>query len=147
MTSYLADLNVWLALSWSSHPHSSVAWNWFDSLKGGEVLFCRFTQVGILRLLTTQGVMQGDCLTLREAWNVYDRWLRDPRIRFRQEPVETGGVFRKATAPLLRIPAPKMIGDCYLLAMSHASDAKLVTFDQGLARLCRGMHHEAVLLP
>jgi len=77
--SYLADINVWLALSWGGHPHSSTAWNWFRALVDDDVLFCRFTQIGLLRLLTTKAVMGQDCLTVRKAWRVYDGWLRDRR--------------------------------------------------------------------
>src|SRR5436853_5302264 len=45
-TSYLPDLNVWLALTWASHLHAKVAAGWFDSLDNDEIQFCRFTQVG-----------------------------------------------------------------------------------------------------
>lgn len=144
--SYLADLNVWLALSWNRHPHSATAWNWFDSLNDAEVLFYRFTQVGILRLLTTRGVMQGDCLTVRQAWDVYDRWLGDPRVGFRQEVSGVGDCFRKATQPFLRTSSPKILGDCYLVAISQASQARLVTFDRGLVQLCNKVCQDAVLL-
>jgi uncharacterized protein len=147
--SYLADINVWLALSWGSHPHSEAAWKWFRSLgddEGDEVLYCRFTQIGLLRLLTTSAVMGDDCLTLRKAWAVYDRWLEDPKVEFRHEPPEAGGLFRNATSGFSRTSAPKALGDCYLLALSQAAHATLVTFDKGLSNLAGRISHDALLL-
>jgi len=42
--------------------------------------------------------------------------------------------------------SPKALGDCYLLALSQGLDASLVTFDQGLAKAARRIHHSVVLL-
>jgi len=145
-TSYLADINVWLALSWGSHPHSAPAWKWFGSLGEDEVLYCRFTQIGLLRLLTTGAVMGDDCLTLRKAWAVYDRWLRDPKVEFRHEPAEVDEWFRLATSAFSPTSAPKALGDCYLLALSQAAHATLVTFDKGLSKLAVKRNHDALLL-
>jgi toxin-antitoxin system PIN domain toxin len=142
----LADINVWLALSWGGHPHSSNAWNWFRSLVDDDVLFCRFTQIGLLRLLTTKAVMGQDCLTVRKAWGVYDGWLRDPKVEFRNEPAGVDGLFRRATVPFSSTSAPKALGDCYLLASSQASSATLVTLDGGLYHLARKTDQDAVLL-
>lgn len=43
-----------------------------------KLLFSRYTPIGLLRLLTNTSVMGDQTLTLRKAWNVYDRWLEDP---------------------------------------------------------------------
>jgi hypothetical protein len=142
----LPDINVWLALSWGSHPHSATAWNWFRSLADDELLYCRLTQIGLLRLLTTKAVMGNDCLTVKKAWGVYDRWLRDPKVEFRHEPAEVDGFFRHATVHLSQVSAPKALGDCYLLALSHASNATLVTLDIGLSNLASKINQDAILL-
>jgi len=94
----------------------------------------------------TQGVMQADCLSVSAACAVYDQWLADPRIAFRQEPVGVEPLFRKALQPFVRMASPKALGDCYLLALSQGLDASLVTFDQGLAKAARRIHHSVVLL-
>jgi hypothetical protein len=111
-----------------------------------EVSFCRLTQLGLLRLLTTSAVMGEDCLSVKAAWAVYDRWWRDPRVSFRWEPVELDALFRQATIPVSRTPAPKALGDCYLLALSQAAGASLVTFDGALASLADKTHHKVILL-
>jgi hypothetical protein len=142
----LADINVWLALSWGSHPHSASAWEWFRSLTDDEVLFCRLTQLGLLRLLNTDSVMGADCLTVKQAWAIYDRWMRDPKVEYRHEPAEVERLFRNASDRFAHTSAPRALGDCYLLGMSRATSATLVTFDAALARLAAKFRHQAILL-
>jgi predicted nucleic acid-binding protein len=48
------DANVWLALLWSRHVHSERARSWFTEVGDQEFHFCRFTQITVLRLLTTE---------------------------------------------------------------------------------------------
>jgi toxin-antitoxin system PIN domain toxin len=146
MTSYFPDLNVWMALSVAGHSHSGEAWNWFRVLPAdARLIFCRYTQVGLLRLLTNQTVMGDQTLTLRQAWAVYDQWLNDPRVEFHPEPHGLDVAFRTATAPFAGQRASKWIGDCYLLAHARESGAPLVTFDQALLALARKRNQTAIL--
>jgi predicted nucleic acid-binding protein len=117
--------------------HSNAAWGWFSRHERDSFLFCRFTQLGLMRLLTTSAIMGEEVRTVGQAWKVYDRWLEDSRIGFRQEPSAVDDALRAATRPFLRQASPKALGDCYLLAVSQANDATLVTFDRGLASACR----------
>jgi predicted nucleic acid-binding protein len=126
--------------------HSDAAWTWFSRQEKGRFLFCRFTQLGLLRLLATSAVMGKDLRTIGEAWNVYDRWPEDARVGIRLEPFELDLAFRAATRSFSRLSSPKALGDCYLLAISHVTDATLVTFDRGLASACRKARQGAVLL-
>lgn len=83
MTLFFPDVNVWLALSVGDHSHSDDAWRWVKILPAdARLVFSRFTQLGLLHLLTNSAVMGSRPLTLRQAWKVYDRWLEDPRIEF-----------------------------------------------------------------
>ena len=52
----------------------------------GELVFCRVTQRAFLRLLTSPSVAQQDALPRRRAWEVYDKVIADPRVRFLAEP-------------------------------------------------------------
>ncbi len=147
MTSFFPDLNVWLALSVAGHSHNAEAWNWFHLLSGeGRLIFSRYTQVGLLRLLTNQAAMGEQTLTLQKAWDVYERWLSDPRVEFYPEPRGLDAAFREATAPFAQQAASKWVGDCYLLAYSKESRAALVTFDRALLVLAR-KHGYAAILP
>jgi toxin-antitoxin system PIN domain toxin len=146
MTLFFLDVNVWIALSVSGHPHNGDALKWLQRLPDGSTLiFSRFTQLGLLRLLANIAVMGDETLTLRKAWAVYDRWLQDPRVEFYPEPRSAGSAFRDATEPFAAKTATKWVGDCWLLAFAQASRARLVTFDQALHNFALKQGHRAVI--
>ena len=126
--------------------HSDAAWAWFSRDEHDSFFFCRFTQLGLLRLLATSAIMGKDVRTIGEAWMVYDRWLGDSRIGIRQESFELDPAFRTATRSVSRLSSPKALGDCYLLAVSEITSATLVTFDRGLASACRKARQPVMLL-
>ena len=126
--------------------HSDAAWAWFSRQEDNRFCFCRFTQLGLLRLLATSAVMGKDVRTIGEAWKVYDRWLEDSRVGLRQEAFELDVAFRAATRSVSRLSSPKALGDCYLLAVSQVADATLVTFDRGLASACQKARQPTALL-
>jgi uncharacterized protein len=133
MTLFFLDVNVWVALSDVEHTHHAVALSWLDRLPDDSTLiFSRFTQLGLLRLLTNKAAMGDEALTLRKAWAVYDRWLQDPRDEFYPEPRNMEAGFRQATEPFAARPASKWVGDCWLLAYAEATQARLVSFDRAL---------------
>ena len=147
MTSFFPDLNVWLALSVGGHRHNSEAWNWVNLLApDGRLIFSRYTHIGLLRLLTNQAAMGEQTITLRKAWSVYDRWLKDPRVEFYPEPRGLDAGLRETTAPLASIAASKWVGDCYLLAYARHCDATLATFDKALYGFA-GKHGYAAVIP
>lgn len=139
--SVFPDVNVWLALSSRDHQHFSIAWNWYQALpKQTALSFCRFTQLGYLRLLTTQSVMGPGTLTQAEAWAAYDRWMEGAAAEYLEEPAGLESKFRSLTG--LQQTSPKDWADSYLAAFSSAATVRLVTFDRALAGKARG----AVLL-
>ena len=126
-------MNVWIALTYRAHKHYFAAKGWLDSLPEDVVLcFCRLTQLGFLRLLTTPAVMQNQTRSQAEAWAVYDEWLRNGSAEFIEEPPGVEPAFRALTQS--GQPAPKDWADSYVLAFAQSSGLKLVTFDQGLHR-------------
>lgn len=130
-TSYFPDINVWVALTYEGHVHHAIAAAWFRTLSPDATLvFCRFTQLGLLRLLTTKAVMQDEVMTQPQAWRAYDRWLQDPRVAFADEPAEIETRFRSLTRR--RQPATKDWADAFLAAFATDGQLTLVTFDRGL---------------
>jgi toxin-antitoxin system PIN domain toxin len=131
-TSFLfPDINVWVALTHAGHVHHDVAHDWFDSLESEWRLhFCRFTQLGFLRLLTADAVMGGDVMKQTEAWAVYDRWLEDGRVGWLEEPPGLERRFRALTR--LNSASPKAWADAYLAAFAETAQVTLVTFDRAL---------------
>jgi predicted nucleic acid-binding protein len=84
-TSLFPDINVWVALTYEGHVHHTTAATWFTGLPPDVTLtFCRFTQLGLLRLLTTAALMgdevQRSCcgqMTLHPARSLHVHALRD----------------------------------------------------------------------
>ena len=63
MISFFPDLNVWLALSYAKHSHRFEGWSWLDGLPlDCSLLISRYTQLGLLRLMTDSAVMGVDAL-------------------------------------------------------------------------------------
>jgi uncharacterized protein len=142
----LIDINVWLALSWDLHPQHPAAARWFSSIEDARLLFCRFTMLGFLRLLTNRQVMGDSTSNVTGALEIYDRWTRDPRVEFASEPHGTEAPFREALTSHAAEAATKAIADCYLAGFADAAGARLVTFDRALARTIQSPHAPPVLL-
>ena len=125
------DINVWVALTYEGHARHSQAAEWFATLsQDATFAFCRFTQLGLLRLLTAKAVMGDEVMTQPQAWAAYDRWLNDPRVEFVDEPANVEMRFRALTR--LREPATKDWADSYLAAFATVGQLTIVTFDRGL---------------
>jgi len=97
MRSYLADINFWVALVLDSHAGHGKAEAFFDTLSRDQLWFCRFTQIGFLRMLTNRSVMGPQTLTQQKAWQLYDRLCGDERIQYLAEPLALDSRFRRMT--------------------------------------------------
>lgn len=125
------DVNVWLSLTWEGHEHHGVAHRWFRTLDSADRLgFCRFTQISLLRLLTTRAVMKDDTVTQVQAWSAYDRWFDDDRVLFLNEPPNVENGFRAMSRR--SNPDPKLWADAYLAAFANSEEMQLVSFDRAL---------------
>ena len=142
----MIDINVWLALTWDQHPQHAAAARWYASVDDAALLFCRFTMLGLLRLLTNRKVMGGSTIDVEGALDLYDRWRQDPRVDLAPEPRGTEERFRQVLGLHAREPATKAIGDCYLAGFAEAADARLVTFDKGLAAAAQSRGIQVALL-
>jgi len=129
-SSLFPDVNVWLALSHGVHIHHGMASDWLQSLPECGLFFCRFTQLGLLRLLTTPQVMGVEVMTQRGAWQVYRKWYEDSRIEFLREP--ESATFETLFHQLSLKPqaSPKVWADAYLAAFAKSSGLTVVTFDR-----------------
>ena len=68
----LVDVGVWLAAVWGRHVHFPVASDWLNG-QAGDLVFCRVTQMGLLRLLSDPAIMGDDSVdrsVIRQSgWN------------------------------------------------------------------------------
>lgn len=130
-----------MALTLRTHQHHGTAWEWYRGLgETTDLVFCRFTQMGFLRLMTTESVVGAEVLNQRQAWAAYDRWIVGSDCLFEEEPFGLEVEFR-AFADRTR-PSPKEWADSYLAAFAAARSMELVTFDKSLSTRAR----QAVLL-
>lgn len=134
------DINVWVALSYDRHIHHSIARAWFEGEgPSAQLFFCRFTQLGLLRLLTSEAVMGPDLISQREAWKVYDRWLEDERVEILQEPDGIEKHFRVLSSSVHA--ATKDWADSYLAAFALSAGLTIVTFDAALRKKAAAALH------
>jgi hypothetical protein len=62
----------------------------------------RFTELGLLRLLTAEAVMgQNEVMTQEQAWKAYDRWPQDERVEYLDAPA---GLFSWSSAITTFLP-------------------------------------------
>ena len=132
MRSFFPDVNVWIALAYEGHQHHASATTWFARQHGGRVYFCRFTQLGFLRLITHPSVMREDVRNQAEAWQAYDLFLSDERVSFHAEPDHgpLESILRRLTSN--RRSSSKQWPDAYLAAFARVSGLGLITFDRAL---------------
>ena len=135
------DVNVWLALVYERHVHHPIAAQWYEGLESFTTLvFCRHTQLGLFRLLSTESVMMQDVLNQRQCWEAYDPWIESGLAFVAQEPAGLEETMRGQSCEGSAFP--KAWADAYLAAFAEAGNLTLVTMDRALAAKVRG----AVLL-
>ena len=123
-------MNVWLALVHADHVHRTPARLWWQHADG-PIAFTRFTQISLLRLLTTAAAMKHQPLTMDQAWHAYDRLFEDDRVAFYPEPAGVEIRFREYASEATS--SPKLWADAWLLAVARAAEGTLITFDRALA--------------
>lgn len=130
----LLDINMWIALTLETHPQHNFARRWYEKepFLAGELVFCRPTEMGFLRLITQEKVMNrcgAVALTNAEAVkflaNVYD----NPAVSRADEPPATRALWLGLAEHFQA--APNLWMDAYLAAFAIALGAELVTFDRG----------------
>ena len=128
----LPDLNVWLALMNANHPHHGAAKNYWDSLAGARMFFCRITMLGLLRLSTNKAVMGGVPYTTAEAWQAYRKVAAMAEVGFVAEPLGIESAMEQLTQSKGFTHADWT--DAYLAGFARLAGLCLVTFDSGFSK-------------
>lgn len=126
----LVDVRLWLAAVWGRHIHHPVAADWINR-QTDDLLFCRVTQMGLLRLLSNQAIMGEDAIDRSDAWRVFDQLWADERVLWADEPDELDAVWRAISARDDK--SHKLWTDDYLAAFAQTSGAMLATLDRKLS--------------
>ena len=125
----LPDVNVWLALLNSQHPHHSSAKAYWDGALAQRLAFCRITMLGFLRLSTNKVVMGGTPYSTEQAWQAYESVIELPEVSFLAEPSGLEPVMQKLTH-LANAGTPDWT-DAYLAAFANLAHVRMVSFDNG----------------
>lgn len=132
----LPDVNIWLALALSGHSHHEVARTWLDGQDApGSIFFCRATQQGLVRLLTTTEVLAGYGIpprTNREAWAVVEGFMQDDRIAFANEPAAVERTWKELA--IRDTNSPKLWMDAWLAAFALCAGFQLITTDKAFSQ-------------
>jgi toxin-antitoxin system PIN domain toxin len=135
------DVNVWVALNFEKHEHHAKAKRWYEAVPpDASIVFCRQTQLGLFRILTTAAVMGQEVLPQSQCWLIYDQWISTGQMAWADEPSTLEVELRALTGG--STSSPKAWMDAYLAAFTEAAGLALVTFDRALAGKVKG----AVLL-
>lgn len=82
----LPDVNVWLAFAVASHPHHQRAHRYWYEESSEQLAFCRITALGFVLWTTHVTVMNGQPLTVPQAWRAYLDYRDLPEVLLAVEP-------------------------------------------------------------
>jgi toxin-antitoxin system PIN domain toxin len=121
---FLADVNVLLALAWSHHPDHGRARRWWSGLARGDALAtCAITELGFVRVSVQPAFGAADVAMARKALEQ----LRAAR---------PGGILLPDSIGAEGLPewvkSAKQTTDGHLVALAESHGAQLVTFDTGI---------------
>lgn len=128
----LFDSNIWLALTFSAHPHHALAKKLFaEASTEHPACFCRATQQSFLRLSTTPTILTAygaEGFTNQDAAKLIQTLSGLPAVTTLDEP----SGLESRWLELARLPSasPKVWMDAYLAAFAIGHEAEFVTLDR-----------------
>lgn len=128
----LFDTCVWVALAFGSHPHHAEARREFAAADSARpAAFCRATQQGFLRLVTTpsaQKIYGSGPIANDQAWVKWEALIALPQLVWLEEPAGLESLWRKLACRATA--SPKVWMDAYLAAFAIAGGFRLATLDR-----------------
>ena len=128
----LFDSNVWLALTFSAHPHHALAKKTFTAATPERPAgFCRATQQSFLRIATTPAILKAygaEGFTNQDAVSLLETLSQLPNIRTLVEPSDLEPLWLRLAG--LSSASPKVWMDAYLAAFAILDEAEFVTLDR-----------------
>ena len=128
----LPDLNVWLALAATQHPHHAQALTYWEQQASGRVLFCTVTALGLVRLLSQPKLMGASVLGSAEASDLLQTFRRQPGVAMAAPEHDSWDLFHTLLSSA-ELPA-RLQTDAYLAALVIANGWRLVSFDRDFER-------------
>jgi toxin-antitoxin system PIN domain toxin len=140
----LPDVNVLMALAWSSHPHHAAARDWFRREGSAAWATCLLTQSAFLRLSMNPKIVHVaiDCST---ASGLLSNLVAHRGHQF--IPTRADWTDASLKDLILRIVGYSQVTDATLLAIAKTENLQLITFDQAIASICPWQSHLRTLTP
>ncbi len=131
MSGTLFDTNLWVALTFSAHPHHELARGAFDrSSKRAPAYFCRATQQSFLRLAVSPSLLKlygAEGFTNLDALDLLRSLAKHPKVGFLEEPADQETLWHQLAD--LPSASPKVWMDAYLAAFAIGHKLEMVTLD------------------
>ena len=132
MPACLLDVNVWLAAAFTSHPaHLRAQAVLLDATPGSPALFCRATQQGFLRLVSTPAIFtayRSMTITNRDAVTALAAFQALPQVDLIDEPAGLEALWWRLAG--LEEAAPKRWMDAYLAAFAIRGSLRMISLDR-----------------
>ncbi len=132
MPTLLFDANVWVAVTFPTHPFHAAALAALEAATEDEpAVFCRATQNSFLRLATTPQLLKqydAENLTNRDALAGLQILLSSPTVHEMDEPPGTAILWQQLATR--NTASPKVWMDAYLAAFAIAGNLRLVTLEK-----------------
>jgi hypothetical protein len=128
VTSYLLDVNVLIALVDSAHVQHEAAHQWFANVGHRAFATCPMTENGLLRIVGHARYPNSPGTPAAVATSLAGMRAL-PGHRFWPDAISLMDAGRIDTNRLMH---STQVTDSYLLALAHAHDGRLATFDRKL---------------
>ena len=138
MMAFLLDVNVLVALLWTTHEDHLKVQKWFahNAPKGWAT--CPFTQVAFVRISSNPAIFP-NAVKPSEAVEILNKNLLHPSHQFWKDEIS----FAEATKPFHeRLAGHRQVTDAYLLGLAIHMKGKFATMDRAVLGLLSDKHHE-----
>lgn len=138
-TTYLLDVNVFVALLFEDHIHHQLITAWFNA-PDLQWTLCAFTEAGFLRNATAPRPGQ---ISMAEATVLLTQLAQHPGYHYL--PIEAD--WQTLSSPFFaRLYGTKQVTDAYLLGLAVRSGLILVTMDKAILHLAGQEQRKNVLV-
>jgi toxin-antitoxin system PIN domain toxin len=134
-------VNLWVALTFSSHPHQAIARQVFNAAtNSAPACFCRVTQQNYLRLLTSEKlwhVYGSSRISNQRALTLFSTLVSEPEVIYLAEPEAIQTAWYRLAVLEKNAASPKVWMDAYLAAFAISANISLATIDQDFVKYRR----------
>jgi uncharacterized protein len=137
----LLDVNVLVSLAWPNHIHHAAALRWFRGRGGQPWATTPFTETGFVRVSSNTAAIPS-AVSPHEAIGMLRRMREVPGHQFLTDDVP---MVLGSEVELERLRSYRQVTDAHLLAVARRNQARLATFDAGVALL--GTEQDVLEIP